>query len=114
MLLKPTTARLIITAMLLLLAYGGYAQSEAFTEKDAGQPPLPMARLFEPIPDLWELWVCSRRLRSRCAWSVWSNSSIPARHGSSGQSKLPTSTPSHASSHFSAISSITIAVKQLA
>lgn len=55
--LKPTPTRLLITAVLLLIAYGGYVQSEAFTEKDAGQLPLPLAGLFEPIPHLWELWV---------------------------------------------------------
>jgi len=54
---KPTPPRLLITAALLLIAYGGYVQSEAFTEKDAGQPALPLARLFEAIPHLWELWV---------------------------------------------------------
>jgi hypothetical protein len=55
--LKPTPTRLLITVVLLLIAYGGYVQSEAFTEKDAGQPSLPLARLFEPIPHLWEFWV---------------------------------------------------------
>jgi hypothetical protein len=57
MFLNPTPARLVITAILLLIAYGGYVQSEVFTEKDAGQPALPLARLFEAIPHLWELWV---------------------------------------------------------
>jgi len=50
--LKPTPTRLSITAVLLLIAYGGYVQSEAFTEKDAGQLPLSLAGLFEPIPHL--------------------------------------------------------------
>jgi hypothetical protein len=54
--LKPPTS-FLITAALLLVAYGGYVQSDAFTEKDAGQPALPLARFFEPIPHLWELWV---------------------------------------------------------
>jgi hypothetical protein len=57
MFLRPTLTRLLITAALLLLAYGGYVQSEGFTDKDAGQPTLPLARLFESIPHLWELWV---------------------------------------------------------
>jgi len=55
--LKLTPIRFLMTAALLLIAYGGYVQSEAFTEKDAGQPALPLARFFEPIPHLWELWV---------------------------------------------------------
>lgn len=55
--LKPTPARLVIMVILLLIAYGGYVQSEAFTEKDAGQPALTLASLFQPIPHLWELWV---------------------------------------------------------
>lgn len=57
MFLKPTPTRLWITTALLLIAYGGYVQSELFTDKDPGQPALPLARLFEPIPHLWELWV---------------------------------------------------------
>jgi hypothetical protein len=56
MLLKPTAGHLVITAALLLTAYCGYVQSEAFTE-DPSQPALPLAHLFEPIPHLWELWV---------------------------------------------------------
>jgi hypothetical protein len=55
--LKPTPARLVIMVILLLIAYGGYVQSEAFTEKDAGQPALKLASLFQPVPHLWELWV---------------------------------------------------------
>ncbi len=55
--LKPTPTRLLITAVLLLIAYGGYVQSQGFTERDAGQPALPLAHLFESIPHLWELWV---------------------------------------------------------
>ncbi len=55
--LKPTPAHLIIASVLLLVAYGGYIQSEAFTEKDAGLAALPLAHLFEPIPHLWEFWV---------------------------------------------------------
>jgi hypothetical protein len=55
--LNPTPTRLLITTAFLLVAYGGYLQSEGFTDKDAGQPALPLARLFEPIPHLWELWV---------------------------------------------------------
>ena len=55
--LKPAPNHLLITVVLLLIAYGGYVQSEVFTEKDAGQPALPLSRLFEPIPHLWELWV---------------------------------------------------------
>jgi hypothetical protein len=55
--LKPTPTRLLITAVLLLIAYGGYVQSEAFTEKNARQPPLPLAPLFEAVPHLWEFWV---------------------------------------------------------
>jgi hypothetical protein len=47
----------LITAVLLLIAYGGYVQSEAFTEREAGQPALPLAPLFEAIPHLWKLWV---------------------------------------------------------
>jgi hypothetical protein len=57
MFLRPTPTRLLITVALLLLAYGGYVQSEGFTDKDAGQPSLPLARLVEPIPHIWELWV---------------------------------------------------------
>jgi hypothetical protein len=57
MFFKPTPTCLILTAVFLVVAYGGYVQSEAFTQKDAGQPPLPMAHFFEPIPHLWELWV---------------------------------------------------------
>jgi hypothetical protein len=57
MFFKPTSTRLIITMILLLIAYGGYVQSEAFTEKDPGQRALPLAPLFERIPHLWELWV---------------------------------------------------------
>jgi hypothetical protein len=57
MVFKPTPARIVITAAFLLVAYGGYVQSEAFTDKDAGQPSLPFAHLVEPIPHLWELWV---------------------------------------------------------
>ena len=55
--LKPTPTSLVITAVLLLIAYGGYVQSEAFTERDADHSALPLARLFEAIPHLWELWV---------------------------------------------------------
>ena len=46
----------MITAVLLLIAYGGYVQCEVFTEKDEGQPALPLARPFEAIPHLWEIW----------------------------------------------------------
>jgi len=54
---KPTPTRLLITSVLFVIAYGGYVQSEVFTENDAAQQALPLARLFEPIPHLWELWV---------------------------------------------------------
>ena len=57
MFLKPTRTRLLIIAVLLLIAYGGYVQSQVFTERDAGQPALPLTRFFETIPHLWELWV---------------------------------------------------------
>jgi hypothetical protein len=66
MFFRPTPTRLEITAAFLLIVYGGYVQSKVFTDKDAGQPSLPLARLFEPslplrlfepIPQLWELWV---------------------------------------------------------
>src|SRR5262245_57421388 len=57
MFLKPTPTRLLITAILLLIAYDGYIPSEVFTEQDAGPPALPLARHFEAIPHLWELWV---------------------------------------------------------
>jgi hypothetical protein len=55
--LKPTPARLIMTAVLLLVAYGGYAQSWAFSGKDLAQRSPPLAGVFHPIPHLWELWV---------------------------------------------------------
>ena len=57
MFLKPAPIRLVITAVLLLIAYGGYIQSEVFSERDPSQPALPLAGFFEPIPYLWELWV---------------------------------------------------------
>ena len=47
----------MITAVLLLIAYGGYVQSVAFSESDADHSALPLALLFEPIPHLWEFWV---------------------------------------------------------
>jgi hypothetical protein len=57
MFLNPTPTRLLITTAFLLIAYGSYVQSEGFSDKDAGQPTLPLARLFESIPHLWELSV---------------------------------------------------------
>ena len=57
MFLKPTPTRLLIILILFLIVYGGYVQSKAFTEEDAGQPALPLAHTFEAVPHLWELWV---------------------------------------------------------
>jgi hypothetical protein len=57
MFLKPTPARLTIAAVFLVIAYGGYAQSWAFSAKDLAHPPPPLMGLFEPVPYLWESWI---------------------------------------------------------
>jgi len=46
-----------MTLVFLAIAYGGYAQSWAFSGKALGLPAPKLAAVFEPIPYLWELWV---------------------------------------------------------
>ena len=52
--LRPTWQRVATTVVLVAIAYGGYAQSWAFSGKTRGPPPPALA---EPLPYLWKLWV---------------------------------------------------------
>ncbi len=49
--------RLILTAIFLVIAYGGWVQSQVFFAKNVAKPAPPLRSVFEPVPHLWEIWV---------------------------------------------------------
>jgi hypothetical protein len=49
--------RLILTAIFLVIAYGGYVQSQAFSAKALAKQAPPLMGVFEPVPYLWESWI---------------------------------------------------------
>jgi hypothetical protein len=49
--------RLIPTAILLLIAYGGWVQSEVFFAKNVAKQAPPLRGVFEPVPHLWQIWI---------------------------------------------------------
>ncbi len=55
-LFKPDRARILLLALMLVLAYGGHVQSWAFSG-DARLSPPPLIGHFGSIPFLWEAWV---------------------------------------------------------
>jgi hypothetical protein len=49
--------RFILTAIFLVIAYGGYVQSQAFSAKALAKKAPPLLGVFESVPHLWEIWI---------------------------------------------------------
>lgn len=49
--------RLILTAIFLVIAYGGWVQSQVFFAKNVAKQAPPLRGIFEPVPHLWKIWI---------------------------------------------------------
>ena len=49
--------RLILMTGFLVIAYGGWVQSEVFFEKNVAKQAPPLREVFEPVPFLWQGWI---------------------------------------------------------
>ena len=49
--------RLILMAIFLAIAYGGWVQSQVFFAKNVAKQTPPLTGVLEPIPFLWQSWI---------------------------------------------------------